>query len=53
MYFNGTGVERDLVQAYKWASLANDLRLLDSVKRKMNRQQLEEAKKLVERGQEP
>src|SRR5205823_2010478 len=46
MYYNGAGGHRDLVQAYKWASLANDPRLVDSVKKKMTRQQLEEAQKL-------
>ena len=50
MYSNGTGVARDLLEAYKWASLANDPRLLDSLKRRMTRQQLEEAKKLTVEG---
>jgi TPR repeat protein len=50
MYSNGTGVARDLLEAYKWASLAKDPRLLDSVKRRMTRQQLEEAKKLAGEG---
>ncbi len=48
----GSAVEldRDLVQAYKWASLANDTRLVDSLKRRMTKQQLEEAEKLVGEG---
>ncbi|MDD1619344.1 MAG: SEL1-like repeat protein [Methylococcaceae bacterium] len=53
MYFHGTGVPQDHVQAYMWTNLAaaqgveKALKMLDSLAKKLTPSQIEEGQKLV------